>query len=676
MSSRPFDRLPYEVLLRVFIKGVEGDRLGVLGSCRRLKTFARLARQVCARWRTIIDNPPSSVSFWIAYLVLTTHYPGDRKGQSFAKQLATFHHLLLSSNGCDLAIIVNLFSLDEEMHNDISYPYTSSIVRLAIYAMEMITPYHNQAIELGVYNVVPVVHLYLLKWVATRWTNTSRLLVVAFSGITNMPSELSLSSLPGYKKILSKTSKGVSSPLSLARFRNLDTLTIPVGLWIKWGVLLPPYLQSLTLGISGDVTLAKLFAFLQTQINLLDSLRSIRIEKPVDAAVKEIDEQEEAKRPTGQLLGRINLPLLRSISLDKLPLGDVLDFLRTISCRSLESLWIELTGLEDIDQSSLSIDSPSEFPRLTSTELGLNVKSWQSLHYLEMFTGLPIQQLQVSFWNYEPDWIDHLVSFRITLSSLRLQELTMEAPYWVSHYLLASLDTQNLTRLDIRLTYLNLERFPPMDRDPEILAPHLKELKFDNSEDHLIHFLSHLEATQLVNFEYTGYRSASTDWDREKALQALSTKSFASVRSAYLYLSRVDQFLPHLVHLFPNLDQLRIRIESGDDDVMDDDAIPHLIRDVIQPLCDALVLLPYLCSISADCYLDIGGLSQSTAKWSDVTREEVQRMLQRMLTSLAKAGGLPLQMGSIKFEDGSEYGKTRVKFEAREAPSLIETNSP
>jgi len=512
MPSRPSDRLPNEVLLHVFIKGVEDDRNDDRRSCRRLKAFACLARQVCARWRTIIDKAPSSVSFWIAYLVLTPHQLPGRGGQSFAKQLATFHHLLLSSNGCDLAISFNLGGLSPGMARGILNPYTTAMLRLASYAMERIIPYHDRVIELDVFHAAPEVYTYLLRLVATCWTNTSRLLAVTFRGITNTPAELSLSSLLGYKKILPETSKGVSSSLSLAHFCNLDTLTIPAGLW-KQGLLLPPNLQRLNLKVSNDVTLAKLFAFLQTKMSSFDSLRSIRIEKE-GAAAEKINDQEQAERRTGQSLGRINLPLLHRLSLEGFLPQNVLGFLGILSCQSLESLSIVLDGHEEIDESSSFFDFPSEFPRLTTAKLEHFINSWQSLHYLEMFTSFPIQQLKVSLWKYEPDWVDHLVSFRIALSNLRLQELTMEAPYWVSHYLLASLDTQNLTRLDIRPRDPNFKRLPPMDRDSEIVAPHLKELEFTTeSKDHLIHFLSHLEATQLVRLEYASKESVSTDWD-------------------------------------------------------------------------------------------------------------------------------------------------------------------
>jgi len=687
MPSRPFDRLPNEVLLHVFIKGAEDDCHDPWrgGSYRRFKTFARRARQVCARWKTIIDNPPSSVSFWVTYLELTAHSSGYQgvqsfgKLQSFGKQIATFHRLLLSSYGCDLSISFNLYDLPKKLPNDRSYPYTSPIVRLIIYAMEMITPYHDQVIELHMYHATPAVCLCMLKLVATRWTNTSRLLAVTFETIAYMPTELSLSSLPGYDKILSETSNEVCLPLSLAHFCHLDTLMIPAGLWITWGVLMPPNLQQLHLEFSDDVALAKLFGFLQTQMNSFESLRSVKIQKVQDAEAEEIEDQEQAKRPTGQLLGRINLPSLHRISLEGFLPRNVLGFLEIFSCPSLEDLYIGLIGHEEINQSSLLLDFPSEFSRLTTIKLGLDVESWQCLHYLEIFASLPIQQLRVSFGKYEPYWVDHLVSFRTTLSNLRLQDFIIStAPYWIDHYLLASMDTQNLTKLVIdRATALNLERFLPMNLDLEIIAPHLKELQFSCSEDHFIHFLSHLEATQLVHFGYLSIEFASSDWDRERALQVLSTKSFASVRSADLVLFHVDHLLPHLVHLFPKLDQLQIRIKTRKDYVMDDDVILHLIRDVIQPLCDTLastittVPLPHLRSISGVCF----GLTE--AKWSDVTREEVRRMLQEMLTSRTKGGGLPLQMKSIHLVDGSTKHKPAyVKFEACEAPSVIEINSP
>jgi len=308
----------------------------------------------------------------------------------------------------------------------------------------------------------------------------------------------------------------------------------------------------------------------------------------------------------------------------------VRDFLGLLPCRSLEGLSLDLEGEKELDKPYL-FDIPSEFPRLMNVDLTITVGSWQSLHYLEVFTSLPIHVLKLycGHWRHLSSPYDQVVIRRISFSKESRAPITQQ-----------------------------------------LVFPRLTEFSFDGAENGFIYLLSLLEVPQLGILkadieEGKWFRS----WDREEALQALATKSIASVQIAHLDFFWVDQPSWYL-GLFPNLHELRIDIHKS----TRDDMILFLISDVILPLCDAIATgsFPYLWSIHAECNAIQYGNMQ-TIEWSDEATEEVHRIVQDMLVRLAKAGGLALQMEPLIFdchihsEDTSS--EAQVTFEARASPS-------
>jgi len=220
-------------------------------------------------------------------------------------------------------------------------------------------------------------------------------------------------------------------------------------------------------------------------------------------------------------------------------------------------------------------------------------------------------------------------------------------------------------------------------------------------------------------------------WDREKTLQILATKSFVSVRDAKLTSNGERPFL-HL-RVFPNLHKLRICISKR----TNDDTVlawpkpykgitglkppPILISDIMNPLRDILtsnftgtLLFSHLRSIVAHCSVEhkqptessddgvhtmltsrapapmdadcnvVGNEDMQPTQWSQDAKEEVHRVIQEMLISRTKAGGLALQMEPLGFyisnSKVSKWKTTTVVLEARAAPSppeplLVESGS-
>jgi len=256
MDSRPFDKMPNEVLLHIFVKGTEDDpdpeEVGNI-AFRRLKPFAALTRQVCARWRIIIDYHPSYISFFFARLILRPGWLNERREITLAKQLAIFRRQLLSSGGCNLFIYLNFSDLFKEGADHYASDVIRLVIRLVMHAMAMLLPYHNQVAGLVFYHCPSEISIPLLKLIATRWMNASRLATVDL-GVSHWKGSydmrrmiMNLFNLHVYDRILPQTSIRTSSQLSLRHFPNLDTLIVPARLSIDGGLLLPSNLQRLTL---------------------------------------------------------------------------------------------------------------------------------------------------------------------------------------------------------------------------------------------------------------------------------------------------------------------------------------------------------------------------------------------------------------------------------------------
>jgi len=737
MCDSPFDKLPDEVILHTFIKGVEDEPDSIFfSSCsRRLKTFAHLARQVCARWKVIIDNSLSNVSFWIACLVLRTDerrldnpYP-----PSFAKRLTKFFRQLLASKGCDLAVKFYLptLSVASEMANGMLSSHTSTLIRLVIHAMDMVTPYHSQVIKLHLDIDGLEILSHLLRLVATRWAKAKHLFSVTFSPRSYMDSRLrvltgfDLSSLLGYDKIQTKASIQASQrmPLTLAHLHNLDTLTLPSGLWIEQGLVLPPDLHHLELLAAEDDTLHRLYCVLRTQIisQSCKGLRSISIERAVnnEPVIGTSGEQKRVKLPCGQSLDRTRLPLLHITTLKGFLEEDIRDFLGLLFCPSLEVLslhliepplpkeeWRSQTPLENLlmadwFQTPGDSDRPST-PDLSTTQFASECSrlsvlkleilfSWRSLYCLKMLTGLPIKTLSISISHYDHDWAGYLKErFSSALSSLdfrNLHHLTLKGSYWFIRYILASMDTRKLTTLKVQPEYVwNTVNEPMPPRDQRTVSvPRLRTLSFNGTEDDLTHLLSQLETEQLVTFEadikeYNPVSNTIGDWDQEKTLQALSTRSFPLVRVARYTFSQCEQCTHHW-NLFPDIEKLQIKMliepmgfqrglrrglwTSGEGEATS-------VCDVIQSVCNDLtpidagiVSFPDLHSMDVSCGI-IEYSDKLPSRLSEDAKAEAIRIVQEMLAKRREAGGLTLQMTPLRSAYGYERGGEvlTVAFEA------------
>jgi len=403
-----------------------------------------------------------------------------------------------------------------------------------------------------------------------------------------------------------------------------------------------------------------------TQNHSLGNLRSITIEKHRTPTNLPTDQSNQAQveRP----VSRISMPFLREIFLDGILVQEVNDLLALFLCPSLEAIsldWIKSNRHgPGLSNDLLSLDSPLDLPRLASLNIK-NLDSLQSLYCLRMFVGLRIEKLSMSITKYQPDWISQRDTVLITLSRLHIQDLALDGTYWVNHCILTSMGAQDLTVLDVEFDWKNEPKEPLTPADQDILFPRLRKLRFRGAEDHLLHFLSLLEAEHMDTFEADvgGNDTLEGEWDREQALQTMSNKTFASVQVAELTFADVTQCLPHL-KLFPNLHKLRIT--TGSDTythITDDDATIYLVNKVLQPLCEALnptisggVSLPRLGSIYASCDSTVYDAEQP-AEWSDDARGEVCTMLHEMLARRAEASGWTLELEPVRFdcEYNSEY---------------------
>jgi len=281
-----FDKLFDPLLVLIFVKGVE-EELDLTSPCfRTRKQFARLARQVCARWKALIDDHLRT-SFWIARLELKLepHYirdppDGTTRSLAFAQSLATFRSQLLTSQGCDLAIKIDAPPFYGEP-KDISPPGWQTRIRLILLTMGMLTPYCDQIVQMRLTSDHMDFPLHLLELITTQWRTAPRLVEVSFTPrmiyrpVMNRLSRLALVSTElDSLHVRRRRAFHPYEPAIITRLHNLDELTVPSIWWLNEELILPSTLCHLRVELAEfEVGMPKLYHFLISQsFRFLESL--------------------------------------------------------------------------------------------------------------------------------------------------------------------------------------------------------------------------------------------------------------------------------------------------------------------------------------------------------------------------------------------------------------------
>jgi hypothetical protein len=350
MVLHGFDKLPTELLRLIFTKGIE-DELDEYDPCsRRLKTFARIARNVCARWKALIDDPVD-VSFWIARLRLEINALNFPNAEPFVKSLSRFRRQLLTSKGCDLAIGVCSPAVSTELDFGHAAPsgisLHPSMFRLMIHALDMLTPYQGQIVQMYWLGNQVDITVYLLELLVTRWKEAPRLVEIAF-GQMPLPELPNLANIP-CSDILPHRTAGWNRPLpiTMAHLSNLTELKVPTMSWIEPAVL-PPSLCHLEALYPEADSVRELYDFLTTQQHLRHHIRSISVGRMgISAEQEEVmlrsREQGHSSWKEWQNDDQLVLPALEILAFYKVPERQTIAFLGCLQCVSLQNAILHLS---------------------------------------------------------------------------------------------------------------------------------------------------------------------------------------------------------------------------------------------------------------------------------------------------------------------------------------------
>jgi len=282
MVPRTFDNLPDEVILHIFIKGCEevsDPTIPFQESARRRKPVVKVARQVCKRWRALIDGYPSirSKSFWAAYIKLAVRdrILRDPSDPTSAQSITTFRHQLESSKGSDLIIYfrIQLVGTFYELYDFTSPPTLA--VRLITNAMEFMRPYHSQITTVRLQANHPRICFHLLDLIANRWDRAHRLTEITIDESTFRQPEAQTQVPRVLGGLLGPPV--IKFPVSFAHLPNLDTLVVPVTSWLTKdsSLQIPMTIDHLKIMNAHEGSLFDLYRFLTENPLLHPTIKSI-----------------------------------------------------------------------------------------------------------------------------------------------------------------------------------------------------------------------------------------------------------------------------------------------------------------------------------------------------------------------------------------------------------------
>jgi hypothetical protein len=643
---RSIHDVPNERLLWIFTKGMEDELDYSWRPCpRRLKTFASLTRNVCRHWRTLIDDP-FQISFWIARSTVRMSVSGTRpsnRAKSLAEGLAKFRATLFTSEKCDLSITFEV--------GIPSNPGQEAELRLMLHAVDMLTPYEQQIVQIRLEGGQTDIVAHLIERI-TRWKMAQRLVDIEFeidSRFLARWRNISQSQVRpdfmqlGIPQSRSPTWLSLPTVASMAHFENLDRLKIPSASWLNDGLILPRTLHHLTISYVDAETLPILYQYLSN--NDCDHLRSINVGKAGVSVVEEesVSTANFARRSAWKAKGSLILPQLLELELKEAAEGHLTSLLKCLFCPSLEILnlcWLYSNqppaDLEP-EVTAASLRQPLPDPFESTSVMPPTAHGCNSVRSRFVSIG------------------SHLHPVRLRLSNISCNQTLLN---------LISMDTLHLE--DLYANMMNSTREQQVIEEwavreltlhHRLSAPSLTKLEcVDITPRAFMYFLTFLSAPNLLSVDvYPVDEELPADYS-ESFQEHCPLKPFPSVEILHYQFSAPSDIPPILLlsDFFPNLRELRIEYGDHDEERVGRGNRPKY-QDYIISLCRSLgptiqssVPFPNLRSLHVQCECmgwpgrSKGDNPDSSGMGLGFHDAVMQSVIDEVLMSRIRLGALPL----------------------------------